>query len=119
MTNEQKAEAYRMRLDGKSYQEIGKQFGCTRQNVENALRMSILKPNIRSFQKCPYVGLKRFLVENKVALLNFAKKLEITEPTARRRISGETSFTIREIRVVLQLTGMTFEECFAETEDVK
>lgn len=38
MTKEQKIEVVRMRLDGMTLEEIGKEMGCTRQNVSLMLK---------------------------------------------------------------------------------
>lgn len=119
MTDSQKIEAYQMLMEGKTYREIGEEFGVSKQAVEKVLKQPFLNKSMNYLKRCPYAGLKKYLEETEMSVERFAGKICVTPPTARKRILGTNSFTIPEIRLVLKLTGMTFEECFAEAEDMK
>lgn len=119
MTREQKLEAYGMRLDGCTYQEIADKFGVTKQYIQQSLfpsdgRMS----KIRNSEICIYAGLAQFIDDHNVTQRKLAEVINTKCPQGnstrlRRKITGETQFKINEIYKILKFTGMTFEECFA------
>ena len=128
MTKEQKFEMHRMRLSGCTYKEIAEKFGCSSQRIHQIIpdtdRNTAWVHQLADI--CVYKGLSEYIKKNNMTLSAFT---EILRPnykgynTSRIKgwISGVRDFGISDIRKILELTGMTFEECFAlkEREDNK
>lgn len=112
MTREEKIEAFAMRLDGKTYEEIGKRFGLTKQRIEQILNVSGRDMSLRGII---YPNLLRHIREHYGSVPKFDDALCAgRNPSLMyRRLRGEGIITISEVREILELTGMTFEECFA------
>jgi len=113
MTREEKIEAFAMRLDGKTYDEIGKRFGLTKQRIEQILNVS---GKYMPYKKVIYPNLCRHIKEHYGSVPKFDDALGYAgrNPVLmHRRLRGEGVITISEVREILKLTGMTFEECFA------
>lgn len=128
MTEEQKSEMYRMRLNGCTYKEIAEKFGCSSQYIHQIIpdtnRNIALSHQLADV--CAYKGLSEYIEENNLTLLELTKTLRPTYKGyngshVKGWISGKRNFGISDIRKILELTGMTFEECFAlkEREDNK
>ena len=79
----------------------------------------------RNYQKpyrtCVYKGLSEYIERNNISFskLNRAigAKGNSTNPIALK-LKGMRDFKIKEIKKILEFTGMTFEECFALKESV-
>lgn len=113
MTREEKIEAFAQRLDGKTYEEIGKRFGVTKQYIEQILNVSGRDISARGVI---YPNLYRYIREHYGSVPKFNDALGYAgrNPTLMyKRLRGEGIITIYEVREILELTGMTFEECFA------
>ena len=115
MTREEKIDAFAMRLDGKTYEEIGKHYGVSKQYVERILNASAMK-GTRPLDKIIYPNLGQFIKAHYNGVMNFCLALGYgsrnTTPMYKR-LRGKAAMTISEVRNILELTGMTFEECFA------
>lgn len=117
MTKEQKLQAYAMRLDGCTYQEIANKFGVTRQCIQqNIGAVGVTRDNrhqvLRLSENCIYTGLAKFIKENEVSSVVLADVIGVCRIAAYKRIVGERNFNISDIYKILNYTGMTFEECF-------
>lgn len=123
MTKEQKLEAYSMRLDGATFQQIADKFGVTKQFIQQSLFPSDnRKVRASNGSMCIYAGLAQFIddhhvTQRKLGKLLGIKYVESSTTRVRKRLTGKTPFTINEIYKILEFTGMTFEECFALKED--
>lgn len=125
MTKEQKLEMFSMRLDGATFQEIGDKFGLTKQRVEQILNFRSgygYKKSIKNSEKCIYKGLSDYIYRENLTLGELTEIIGMkcsTTELAKKRITGVRPFKINEIRKILKITGMTFEECFSlkESED--
>lgn len=116
MTKEQKIQAYAMRLDGCTYQEIANKFGVTRQCIQQNIAVGVTMDNrrqvLRLSENCIYNGLAKFIKENEVSSVVLADVIGVCRVAAYKRIVGERNFNISDIYKILNYTGMTFEECF-------
>lgn len=117
MTKEQKLEAYAMRLDGCTYQEIADKFGVTKQCVQQAIpaepRCNRRNKSSLLSKRCIYEGLAKFIEENRISSAMIADVIQVCRVAAYQRIIGERNFNISDIYKLLDYTGMTFEECFS------
>ena len=91
---------------GMTYQKIGEVFGVSKQAVHqiinggDGLRLSTL-------MKIPYVGLRQWMLENRVTVAELNKRVGINLPITR---GGNLS--MKAINKILKVTGLTYEECF-------
>lgn len=115
MTKHEKAEVRKMRESGCTYEEIGQRYGVSRQRIHQIITYQF-KGKIAS--ECIYQGLSNFLMKNKKGGKWLIKEtgLPICESSMLNKLRGKTNFTIPEIKVILTVTGLSFEECFKEKE---
>ena len=115
--------AIEMRDNGATYEEIGKHFGVSKQRVHTAL--GSFKKNASIYTKIRYKGLKRWFKETDTSFSGFAKLVGTNSSSAYvRKIQNwlteggerERTFTIEQVKKMLEVTGMTFEELFEEDE---
>lgn len=125
MTNEQKVQAYKMILDGYSYGEIAKKFGCSRQNIQQIFG-GLKKPR-KSINRIIYLGIKKYMEDNRIGYTELLKSMYPEElvknskrTCLRMKLTGESNISVQEAKRILKVTGMTFEEAFrTEEEDVQ
>lgn len=112
MTKEDKVEAFRMRLEGCTLQEIGNRYGVTRAYIHQVLGCGITGRKYAT--ACIYPGIARWMSENEMNGCQFNKKLGIFSRSSLLydRLEGKTQFKVDEIKRILEMTGMTFEEAF-------
>lgn len=113
--------AIEMRNNGATYDEIGAHFGVSRQRVHTAL--GSFKRNAQVYNKIKYIGLKRWFKETDTSFAKFARAVGMNHsPAYVRKVQNwlteggdnERQFSITQIKNMLEVTGMTFEELFAE-----
>lgn len=113
--------AIELRDNGATYEEIGAHFGVSRQRIHAAL--GPFKKNAQIYTKIKYKGLKKWFKETDSSFSQFAKLVGMKSTTAYvRKVQNwltegaetERTFTIEQIKKMLEVTGMTFEELFEE-----
>lgn len=113
-------DVYRMRMEGKSIQEIADHYGVTRQRASQYIKNAghYMEP---IGVKCVYRGLREWMVNNRVRTRHLYDDLYpygCGNATAfSYRLQGRTEFKITEIKEVLAYTGLTFEEAFGEVDE--
>lgn len=115
MTKKEAAEARKMREAGCTYREIGQKYGVSRQRIHQICSYRF-KGKIAS--ECIYEGLSDFLMQNRKGAKWLLREtdLPIHENSMINKLRGKTSFSISEVKTILEITGLTFEECFKEKE---
>lgn len=112
MTNEQKAEAYLMLLEGSTYEEVAQKMGVSKQrihqlipNVGSTVRQSTfwIYPNIGRWMRC-----------NRCTLKIMSNLLGCNAASLGRYMRGETQPDKLVIDKILEVTGMTYEEAFKQ-----
>ena len=115
-------EAIKMRNEGATYEEIGAHFGVSRQRIHTLLGGDF-KKNAQLYTKIKYKGLKRWFRETNTTFSGFARMIGAKNTAAYiRKIQNwlteggekDRTFTIDQIKKMLEVTGMTFEELFEE-----
>lgn len=113
MTKEDKIKAFEMRLDGYTYEEIGKRFGVSKQNVQSMLaagKNSVIR------KKSIYPAIDNWLIDNRLtwnSLRNMmSDSVKINDVYKIR--DGKQHLRLDHIKAILRITGMTFEEAFGE-----
>lgn len=119
------ARAEQLRKDGKTYEEIAQEMGVTKQAVYSALKNAgrIRRRYETIFEECPYVGLRKFLLENKklkiygIARGIFGGVSQKEMAKVHRILRGDDVLvTFRNIKNLETMTGMGFDELFATEE---
>ena len=120
MTKEDIVLMFKMRVDGMTLEEIGKEFGVTRQRVQQLLEANTKDPALRKVHgcECIYPALLDWMVTNCVSAYKLRKECGFgkTIDSFYARLRGVRPFDIDEIRKILDYTGMTFEEAFRTVE---
>lgn len=118
---ERKRQMDKLRKKGMSYQQIAWEFGVSKQRVFQIIGGS-KENHFRPFNKerCIYVGLRKWLNDNKVSLNELTRKLHgntnsNNRQRTRARIIGEVEIEKTFIDKILEITGLTYEKAF-ETE---
>lgn len=115
MTREDKIKAYVMCLDGATLQEAADRFGVTREYIRQ-----IFNPRKRAPKEfsCIYPWLKNWIIEHGYSCPMFqdACGLPFSYNALLQKCKGMSDFTMREIKMILAFTGMTFEEAFGKED---
>ncbi|WP_425755123.1 helix-turn-helix domain-containing protein [Ihubacter sp. rT4E-8] len=116
ITNDQKVEMFKMRIEGVSIQEIGEHFGITKQRVSQIMYVPHSgRVSFDIIEACIYPNLISWMAKNRFTVQQLHYELfgyVSGVVKTYKRLKGQTEFKIAEIRKILNLTGMTFNECF-------
>lgn len=116
MTNEQKLEMFKMRLNKCTYQEIGDHFGISRQGAQQALEKVINPRKQNSRCKNIYPNIEKYMKENELSVDDLASKLGMSTTTIYSRISGETEFKSDEMLKILEFSNSDFKTFFKKED---
>lgn len=116
MTNEQKLQAFKLRLGGATYQAIADMFGCSKQYV-----YMVLHNKARKQIKCVYPGLKCYIEEHDGNSHRFWLGSGVcnSHNTLNAKLKGERDFNLSEVKQIMEYTGLSFDEAFGGGERVK
>ena len=120
-------EMYQMRLDGKTYREIGEACGVTRQQANYILlhydeALKGIRGHGFDIDTIIYKGLYEYFRKNLYeSVTSFTKKVYGNAATSavitmRNFLTGkykDSRFTVPVIKRICEVTGMSFEEVFA------
>nr|DAJ48863.1 MAG TPA: Protein of unknown function (DUF2774) [Caudoviricetes sp.] len=112
-----------MRDKGMTFQQIADELGVTRQRVaQYCAGVNAKHYRFCGEKTCVYVGLRNWMNENRVsitALLQMMGYVFAPESNERwkRKLAGKSALRIDEIKRILAVTGMTFEQAFGRVED--
>ena len=117
MTQHEIIDMFALRMDGMSLQKIADRYGITKEYV----RQLIGTPSgidCRVKVKSIYKGLRNWMDSNSISSYRLSNMLSCAENYTgfSRKITGKAALNIREIKDILSVTGMTFEEAFGEEE---
>lgn len=117
MTNQQKVEAYAMRLDGCTLQEVANKFGVTREYIRQITPpVGNYGKKRSSYDSCVYPNIANWLYDNRYSYTRFAKYITISYRTLYSALTGSTMPSKSMIDSILAATGMTYEEAFYRPE---
>lgn len=115
MTRADRIKAFRMRIDGMSWADIGHQLGYDSSSVYRDIKNCISSP------RCPsriiYPALFKICVEQfDGSILQMSKELGISDSALRSCLFGKSRPTARIIDAVRSRFGLTYESAFAKEE---
>lgn len=124
MTTDQKLKAVEMRLNGATLREIANEFGCSKQNIQKEFQKIYDSMTANRYQKISrviYKGVANWLLYNGKSVSSLAAMVYDNYSPRKgtnffEKMRGERVLTIQEVKKILEVTGMTFEECFEERE---
>ena len=113
MTIDEKVEAYRMRLEGKTFQEIGEHFAVSKQCIQQMLPKRRKKLE-EAIQSCIYPNIARWMEEHEAGYAEIARQCGRLPQTVGNALSGRTGPSKTLIDQILQVIGLTYEQAFKE-----
>lgn len=116
MINPNRQEMAKMRANGATYEQIGKEYGITRQSVQSLLSQDTPAKcaHYRIHVNTVYPALGAWLYSKTINAQQFAKMMNVSYLMGRNLLQGKKSFTIAQIKALLEMTGMDFNEVFGE-----
>lgn len=110
-----RSQILRMREEGHTYEEIGKVLGLSKQRCHQIVHYDRrggdgFKP--KSIMKIPYVGLRNWMMENRVTVSELSKRVGVSWLAT----DGKKGIGTVIVERILEETGLTFEECFARDD---
>ena len=113
----QRKVAYAMLLDGFSLKEVADGTQMTEKEIRKMF--SPVFPELKKKVNRTvgvYIGLEKWIEETKASNVYIGKLLDRSDVYVLecRKGNGTSKFKIDEIEMLLDITGMTFEECFAK-----
>ena len=103
----------KMHDSGLTYDEIGHIFGISRQAVHQLANRRINKGdyfNESTTGRIKYDGLRNWMLENRVGLTELTRRCGHTKLYAS--LIGNSEPSKSAIDAILEVTGLTYEECF-------
>ena len=105
-------EMFRIRIEGRSLQEIGDRFGITRERVRQILNNPVRIARASTI-KCVYPAISDYLKCNRISAYQFSSRTGITYATLYNTLTVRTNPNKRVIDKILSETGLTYEEAFS------
>jgi hypothetical protein len=115
ITSEQKVEMFKMRLEGKSYDYIGRQYGISKQGVSQILLWAICG-TAKILKGCVYPAISEWCQTNNKPIHQLAIECGLDSHTFYLKLRGKSNFKQDEIEKVLSITGLPYEEAFKKEE---
>lgn len=116
MTNKERAEAYFMRLEGKTFQEIADRFGVSKQNIQRLLNGVCERSPRRDLDTIVYPAIKNYMKENKLSFNSISHLCGINIGPIINGLCGKNDISKRTIDAILDVTEMTYEEAFKKDD---
>lgn len=115
MTNEEKLEAFRMRLEGATLQECADHFGVTRQRMAQILPKIAERGRPRpNYSDIIYPNIAFWMKANRCNYTRLAQLCGVHYQPVRRALIGDAHPNKPLIDKILTVTGMTYEEAFSK-----
>ena len=113
MTREEKIDAFTMRIDGYTLEEIGEKYGVTRERIRQMFEQVVTESGI-SRKNYIYPNIADWMIENGITQAKLCKKLGCSQNTVSHYLTGKNSPTFAFINLMLELTKMPYEVAFSK-----
>lgn len=107
-------QARMMRDKGLTYEDIGEILGVSRQRAHQLVTEYPDGFHEESARKVKYVGLRNWLLENRMNMAELERKTGLTR--LHKTLKGDCEPRKSTIDAILAVTGLTYEECFRVEE---
>ena len=112
MTRNDRMLAFRLRLDGLSWRQVGTALGYDPRSVQRDMEQVVSRGQRRP--KTPYVGFSRYITQYcGGSMREFARQCELPYSTVYAVLSGGRCAGEETLERMLQVTKLTLEEAFA------
>lgn len=115
MTNNDKIAMFKMRLEGATYEEIAKEFGVTKQRIQQIMFRTLGERHRKSNDKIFYPNIRKWLEEKELTIRKFAQSNGLNYGTILRALQHDKMST-KTANQILKATGLTYEEAFRKEE---
>lgn len=115
MTKEQKLDAFSMRLNGATLQEIGDKYGVTRGYIHQMFAYVCTKSGIPR-KTYVFPNITDWMEANNVTQTDLAKLLGVGQTAVSAYLTGRNDPPMRFISLIIDKTGMPFETAFKRRE---
>lgn len=106
-----------MKLDGKSYEEIGNELGCSRQHAEALLHHRVKEYRRKKCVECIFPGLGKWINESNKTITYLTKELGYSNIyIVKQKLIGTKIFNIKDIFKIIEISQKPFEYLFVYTE---
>lgn len=109
MTREDKVRAFEMRVSGKSYEEIAKEFGVTKQRMHQILSDSIKVRPGYGFQKCKIKPVADWIRNNHITNRMIAEKTGVHEAAISKQFR-EGKLSTKVLIGISEMSGIPEEK---------
>ena len=113
MTKEEKIDAFTMRLNGYTMQEIGDKYGLTRERIRQMFAAVTTESGI-SRKNYIYPNISDWMIDNNVSQYDLCKKLGCQQATISSYLTGRKNPSFAFINLMLELTKMPYEVAFSK-----
>ena len=113
MTREEKINAFTMRLDGYTLQEIGDKYGVTRERIRQMFAAVTTESEI-SRKNHIYPNISDWMIDNNVKQSDLSKKLGCAQVTISSYLTGKNPPSFAFINLMLELTKMPYDVAFSK-----
>jgi hypothetical protein len=114
MTSKQRKEAFNLLEDGRNWQETADAVGVTRDEIAMTFGAMFPDKKRRAKHGGAYPNIHAWKLRNGVNNDDLAAMSGISHATVSKYLRGDDCATKNFIDFILELTGMTYEECFAK-----
>ncbi|WP_312281572.1 helix-turn-helix domain-containing protein [Oscillibacter sp.] len=111
MTEKQKVDAFAMKLDGYTLQDIGEKYGVTREYIRQMFAYVCTKSGVPR-KNYVFPNITDWMEANNVTQTDLAKLLGVGQTTISSYLTGRNDPPMRFVSLVLDKTGMQFETAF-------
>ena len=112
MTIDEKVKAYRMRLEGATYKEVGDYFGVSKQCIQQLLPRPEKTRVEMSAESCIYKNISKWMLQEDVSYSKLALYSGLSTSGITRFLTGKGSANKSTIDKILDVTKMSYEEAF-------
>jgi len=113
MTQEQKLEIVRLRMERKTYAQIGAIMGVSKQRIHQVMENIVPRGNRAKRANWIYPAFAKWVREEGTTATALAKEIGVEPATFTAWMTGANDIRLRYINKLLDYTGMTFEEAFS------
>lgn len=114
MSKTMKQKACEMRKDGYTMQEIADEMGVNQRTISLYVPKEERCQARNRVDNYIYPNINKWLIDNRMSMIKFAREVGITKSTMSNYLAGLSEPRKSIIDKILEITGMSYEECFRE-----